>query len=93
MLQNQNVFTCWIEAVCSSLTIIKGYNLANGCQSDSRHGYPRRATGLEGSVGTCVMACTARPGMVLSSMLTSARSRYAAPGTLFGKNTTAARSP
>jgi len=94
MLQNQNVFDVLdLQRSVPSLTIIKGYNLANGVPVLIRGmGTLGAQPAFEGSVGTYVDGVyRARPGMVLSSMLDIGQVEVlrGPQGTLFGKNTTA----
>jgi iron complex outermembrane receptor protein len=94
MMQNQNIFDVLdLQRSVPSLTIIKGYNLANGVPVMIRGmGTLGAQPAFEGSVGTYVDGVyRARPGMVLTSMLDIGQVEVlrGPQGTLFGKNTTA----
>jgi iron complex outermembrane receptor protein len=94
MLQNQNIFDVLdLQKSVPSLTIIKGYNRANGVPVIIRGmGTIGTQPAFEGSVGTYVDGVyRSRPGMVLSSMLDLGQVEIlrGPQGTLFGKNTTA----
>ena len=94
MMQNQNIFDVLdLQKAVPSLTIIRGYNRANGVPVVIRGmGTLGAQPAFEGSVGTYVDGMyRARPGMVLSSMLDLGQVEIlrGPQGTLFGKNTTA----
>jgi iron complex outermembrane receptor protein len=94
MMQNQNIFDVLdLQKAVPSLTIIKGYNRANGVPVVIRGmGTLGAQPAFEGSVGTYVDGVyRPRPGMVLSSMLDIGQVEVlrGPQGTLFGKNTTA----
>ena len=94
MLQNQNIRDVLdLQKAVPSLTIIKGYNRANGVPVIIRGmGTIGAHPAFEGSVGTYIDGVyRARPGMVLSSMLDIGQVEVlrGPQGTLFGKNTTA----
>ncbi len=94
MLQNQNIRDVLdLQKAVPSLTIIKGYNRANGVPVIIRGmGTIGAQPAFEGSVGTYVDGVyRSRPGMVLSSMLDIGQVEVlrGPQGTLFGKNTTA----
>ena len=94
MLQDQNIFDVLdLQREVPSLTIVKGYNRANGVPVIIRGmGTIGTQPAFEGSVGTYVDGVyRSRPGMVLSSMLDLAQVEVlrGPQGTLFGKNTTA----
>ncbi|MBK6511889.1 MAG: TonB-dependent receptor [Haliea sp.] len=94
MMWNQNIFDVLdLQKAVPSLTIIEGYNRANGVPVVIRGmGTLGAQPAFEGSVGTYVDGMyRARPGMVLSSMLDIGQVEIlrGPQGTLFGKNTTA----
>lgn len=94
MMQNQNIFDVLdLQKAVPSLTIVRGYNRANGVPVVIRGmGTLGAQPAFEGSVGTYVDGMyRARPGMVLSSMLDLGQVEIlrGPQGTLFGKNTTA----
>lgn len=94
LLQNQNIYDLLdLQKAVPSLTIIKGYNRANGVPIIIRGmGTIGTQPAFEGSVGTYVDGVyRSRPGMVLSSMLDIGQVEIlrGPQGTLFGKNTTA----
>lgn len=94
MMQSQNIFDVLdLQRAVPSLTIIKGYNRANGVPVVIRGmGTLGAQPAFEGSVGTYVDGVyRPRPGMVLSSMLDIGQIEVlrGPQGTLFGKNTTA----
>lgn len=94
MMQNQNIFDVLdLQKVVPSLSIIKGYNRANGVPVIIRGmGTIGAQPAFEGSVGTYVDGIyRSRPGMVLASMLDMGQVEVlrGPQGTLFGKNTTA----
>ena len=94
MLENQNIYDVLdLQKAVPSLTIVQGYNRANGVPMIIRGmGTLGAQPAFEGSVGTYVDGVyRSRPGMVLSSMLDIGRVEVlrGPQGTLFGKNTTA----
>jgi iron complex outermembrane receptor protein len=94
MMQNQNIFDVLdLQRSVPSLSIIKGYNRANGVPIIIRGmGTIGTQPAFEGSVGTYVDGVyRSRPGMVLSGMLDLGQVEVlrGPQGTLFGKNTTA----
>jgi len=94
MMQNQNIFDVLdLQKAVPSLTIIEGYNRANGVPVVIRGmGTLGAQPAFEGSGGTYVDGMyRARPGMVLSNMLDIGQVEIlrGPQGTLFGKNTTA----
>lgn len=94
MLDDQNIYDVIdLQKAVPSLTIVKGYNRANGVPIVIRGmGTLGAQPAFEGSVGTYVDGVyRSRPGMVLSSMLDIGRVEVlrGPQGTLFGKNTTA----
>jgi iron complex outermembrane receptor protein len=94
VMQDQNIFDVLdLQKAVPSLTIIEGYNRANGVPVIIRGmGTLGAQPAFEGSVGTYVDGMyRARPGMVLSNMLDIGQVEIlrGPQGTLFGKNTTA----
>ncbi|MCP5130886.1 MAG: TonB-dependent receptor [Pseudomonadales bacterium] len=94
MLENQNIYDVLdLQKAVPSLTIVQGYNRANGVPMIIRGmGTLGAQPAFEGSVGTYVDGVyRSRPGMVLSSMLDIGQVEVlrGPQGTLFGKNTTA----
>ncbi len=94
MMRDRNIFDVLdLQREVPSLTIIEGYNRANGVPVVIRGmGTFGAQPAFEGSVGTYIDGIyRARPGMVLSSMLDLGQVEIlrGPQGTLFGKNTTA----
>jgi iron complex outermembrane receptor protein len=94
MMADQNIYNIVdLQKAVPSLTVIRGYNLANQVPIIIRGmGTIGTQPAFEGSVGTSVDGIyRSRPGMVLSSMLDIGRVEVlrGPQGTLFGKNTTA----
>jgi iron complex outermembrane receptor protein len=94
VMQDQNIFNVLdLQKAVPSLTIVQGYNRANGVPVVIRGmGTLGAQPAFEGSVGVYVDGMyRARPGMVLSNMLDIGQVEIlrGPQGTLFGKNTTA----
>jgi iron complex outermembrane receptor protein len=94
MLRDRNIYdVVELQKAVPSLTIIRGYNRANGVPIIIRGmGTIGAQPAFEGSVGTYVDGVyRSRPGMVISSMLDIGQVEVlrGPQGTLFGKNTTA----